>query len=720
MTGQLKIADLIENNGIKEYFLILILILLITDLAILLNIPFLRPILGFLCFTIIPGLLIIHILKLNKIKFLKKFVLSVGLSIAFLMFVGLLVNSFHPLISKPLSLPPLLISFNAILIIFAFIAYKKNEDDFEITDVFNFKLDLKDKLASILLFPVLFPFLAIFGTYLMNTQGNNIILLIMLFLIPAYVVVVVYFGDRIPGATYPVAVLLIGMSLLLMHGLTCNYITGSDIHQEYYVFQLARSNFHWNMSQSYSAVNACLAITILPTIYELLTGINGLYIYKLIAQLLFSVAPLSLYALYRKYISKEYSFISCIFFISQYGFIFGLPEHIRQEIAILFFVLALLVFFDTEINKISKNILLIIFIFAVIVSHYTTAYIFFFIMLLSFLMLTPKTFKSIRNVTVNILIIFFVVIFFWYSQLTEVPFNDGVTFIEQTFRNLGNIFLEEARDPVALSVIGIGLEEHIAYKIQFCVRTIVYFFYMIGIFELLRKYKTTKFGVEYLSMLVVCGGLLWVMIILPYVSTGYGIGRLYHQAIVFLAPCFVIGGEVFTRSILKIKSFKQTKNQTRLVLSVILIVLIVHNIGETTVMFNMFGNPRSVDLNTEGNFRESLYFYEREIVGAKWLADHNLDNSIIHSDKPGDQRIRLGYVFAGQFKLPQRSYMFFANNKTQSLGYIYLRQTNIVEGKIHPVSIYPTSSQVNSTAEYPHLFIGKSNIYNNGGSDIWK
>ena len=61
----------IEKIGAKEYFSILVLILPLTDFTILLNIPFLKQILGFLCFTIIPGLLILHVLKLNKTEFLK-------------------------------------------------------------------------------------------------------------------------------------------------------------------------------------------------------------------------------------------------------------------------------------------------------------------------------------------------------------------------------------------------------------------------------------------------------------------------------------------------------------------------------------------------------------------------------------------------------------------------------------------------------------------------
>ena len=78
-----------KDFGHKQWFVFIILILLLTDLAILLNIPFLRQILGFIFLTILPGLLILQVLKLNKIGSTEKSVLLVGLSISFLMFFGL-------------------------------------------------------------------------------------------------------------------------------------------------------------------------------------------------------------------------------------------------------------------------------------------------------------------------------------------------------------------------------------------------------------------------------------------------------------------------------------------------------------------------------------------------------------------------------------------------------------------------------------------------------
>ncbi len=101
--------NMIKRFQAKEWFIITILMLFITDLVIILDLPLLRDIIPFLFFTIVPGFLIISILKQNKIEFLIKILLSVGLSISALLAVGLLLNSFYPVLLKPLSLTPLLI-----------------------------------------------------------------------------------------------------------------------------------------------------------------------------------------------------------------------------------------------------------------------------------------------------------------------------------------------------------------------------------------------------------------------------------------------------------------------------------------------------------------------------------------------------------------------------------------------------------------------------------
>ncbi len=695
----------IKNLDAKQYFTVLIAIIVLADLVILLNIPLLRQILGFLCFTTVPGLLILHILKFNKIEFLKKFVLSVGLSVAFLMFAGLLVNSFYPLILKPLSLDPILISFNVILLILIFIAYKRNRNDFDVKDVFNFKLDLKGKLASPLIFPIIFPFMSVFGTYLMNTQGNNIILLAMLFLIPAYVVAVVYLRERIPDATYPVAVWMIGMSLLLMHGLTSYHLMGRDVHTEFYCFRLALSNFHWDISKYYNSCNACLSVTILPMVYHTLSNINGEYIFKLFFGLIGSITPLGIYIISKKYIGKRYAFFASLLLIFQLAFIYSMQSSTKQEIATLFFVLAILVLFDVEVDKLSKKILFLIFMFSVVVSHYATAYIFFILMAMILLTLSSRSFftteKASKFITAGITVLFFSVIFFWYSQVTQAPFNSGVNFFEQTFRNLGNFFVEDLRNPAQLNVVGIGLETAtIPNKISVYVHDAIFVTIGIGVITLLWKYRSykEKIDAEYFVGILICAGLLALFVALPFVSQGYGGQRFFLQVLVFLAPVFAVGGNTMAKIIRRPKTD----------VMILLILLISLFSCVTYLQYHFYGIPYSPDYEHEGLNRDEYYIYDQELVAATWLKEHGTTDLKVYKDFYAGTRLSLAYGLHNPFRCAM-----FKNESVN--GYVYLTRVNTVNEEVY--SSYGIKTNI---TEYSELFEKKGKIYNNGGSKTYK
>lgn len=698
----------IKNPNAKQYFAILIAIIILTDLVILLNIPFMRQILGFLCFTIIPGLLILHVLKLNKIEFLKKFVLSVGLSITFLMFTGLFVNSFYPLILSPLSLLPLLISFNIVLIIMAFIAYKRNKDDFDINDVLNFKLDLKDKLTSPLIFSVLFPFMAVFGTYLMNTQGNNIILLAMLFLIPAYVVAVVFLRDRIPDATYPVAVLMIGMTLLLMTGLRSNNLSAGAASGEYYFFQVALNNSHWDNSlitKLFSNVNACLSTTILAPVYKIFLELPGVYIYKLIYNLIGSIIPLSAYFLFKKYVSNHYAFISSFFFMAQYTFISMLGwVGFRQLIALLPFVLAIIIFFDTEIDKLSKKILFLIFILSTIVSHYATAYIFFLLLFAYWFLsnldtIRPKIIGFLpKDITALTIVLFFALIFFWYGQITTTPFNEATHFIKDNLMNLAHLSLEGIRsEPIFMG----SKAEKIPERINIIVHDITFIFIALGVLGLIKNRKNTKFDEGYLLMMILCLGLLTLLVGISSVFIGYGPDRAYQQLLVFLAPAFVIGGETISKLISRFKP------KLNLSLVFIMIVLIAQFFSATYMVYQICGVHHSEFLNSDGIRHDWYYVYDVDVAGANWV--------YIHTD---DERLRvwvdvMGAKIYSQFGIePIR---IFNPNVEIKEGYIYMRTVNVINEKIY-LHYGPGEDLSNCT----YLFLGRNKIYSNGGSEIYK
>lgn len=701
--------------GIKKYIWIFIGLLLLTDLAILLNIPFLRQILGFFFLTLLPGVLILQILKLNKIGTTEKFVLSVGLSVSFLMFFGLLINNLSLSFGyeTPLANIPLLISLNIAFAVLGITGYKINKDS--IVSLSNINLTTSEK--AFLTVPILFPALSIFGTHVMNTTDNNIILMSLLFLIPAYVIFVCFFNQKFSKRLYPVVIFLISISLLLLMALRSNHLIGVDTHLEYYFFQTALNNLHWSVFE-HSTLDACLSISLLPTIYRSILNIPSELLFKVLYPLIYSISPLIIYILSKKYIGESYAFLASCFFMFQHIFLLT-TANARTCIAVMFFALAMMVLFNDKIDPLKKRILFIVFMASCMVSHYSTTYIFFFIMLGAFIgmEIVSKKYTVKKAVSLTIVILFFSMVFFWYSQITEAAFNSGVRFIENTFSNLNRFFIEESRGGGTLAMFGEGIgQKGTPHKIEFIFTWTSFAFIGIGIITLIRRYKEMsfpelnfkrpeflkdKFEITYFMIALLCAGLLIVMVALPFVSTGYGIQRLYATGITILSVFFVIGGMMILRG-LKVRAYL-----------IILLMLIPYFFCVTGVMYQMFGVPRAIILNSEGEQYMSLCTHDQEGYSAKWLKKYGEGNLRIYTDRYGCGRVanydsKISRSLVNSFSLTE--------NRTCN-GYIYLRYPNVVNGKLL------TSGQnavYKNISEYSHQFVGKSKIYANGGSEVYK
>lgn len=505
---------------------------LIANLLVLFDIQYfyLRAISSFIFLTTIPGLLIMLMVEIRKIGFWEYLIYVIGLSVAFLMFGGLFVNWTLPLfgIDKPLSLIPLLISFNVFLLTFWLIAYKRNK-----RISLKIKLPKLDRLNKVFLtIPMIFPVLSILGAIILNNQGPNYLTMIMLGEIAIYVFLVVLFRKKLNQNIYPFAILMMSISLLLMSSLRSWHISGWDIHQEYQMFQLTRENLHWSMSNFRyfrHAYNACLSITILPTVFDSFLKINNEYIFKLLFPLIFSITSLGVYLSFRKYTQDVIMFLACFLFILQIWFIEQMPTLARQEIALLFFTLALLVLFSKNISSILKKMLFLIFGFSMIVSHYSTTYValglFVFTYFLVFIFRKTKSRKSfskiykklnlkekkresdkkkyyLRGILVLLLILF---AFLWYAQLTETSSN-LIDFTHKTIRNMGKMFLQEGLRPGIKEILfqpkNFNTPENIQNYVQST--TLHYNELNLNLYdkEEYRYYKTRPVGAELISPIV--------------------------------------------------------------------------------------------------------------------------------------------------------------------------------------------------------------------------
>ncbi len=339
------------------------------------DIPVLRQIVGFIFLTFIPGILLLRVLKIHNTGIIECLLYSVGLSLAFVMATGVVVNfALPPLgISHPIALAPLTATFTIFFLILCFLAYVRDKnfrpanpppkDSEEEVAKPGFHANLNPFLLAILLL-----LLAILGVSLVNSYQNNILLIIFIFII-VLIISLVAFNKFIPPRAYPFMIVMMALALLYQTTLISNYLVGSDIHLEYYLGKLVVENGCWDATIA-STMNSCLSIVMLAPIYSLLLNMDIVWLLKIIYPLFFSLLPLALFRIFRLQIKPHYAFFATFFFIAMPMFFMDMAQLARQQISELFFVLVILLMVDRKLTLIQRTALVLIFGFGVVVSHY--------------------------------------------------------------------------------------------------------------------------------------------------------------------------------------------------------------------------------------------------------------------------------------------------------------------------------------------------------------
>jgi uncharacterized membrane protein len=306
-------------------------------------------------------------------------------------------------------------------------------------------------------------------------------------------------------------------------------------------------------------------------------------------------------------------------------------------------------------------------------------------------------------------------IFLWYSQITETSFNRGVTYVKNTVISLNKLFVEEMRRTGVNALLGKDItQKGIPHQIEFIFTGLTIAMIGVGIITFLKKYKemsviannsvkpeymSAKFDIPYMLMALICVGLMIMVVIIPFVSTGYDLDRVYSVAIIVLSVFPVIGGIAISK-FLKLPSF-----------SIFLIILLIYFLCVSGFVYSLFSYPRNVILNSEGeNQYDYLYIFDQEISSAKWLKNYSLNNETMYSDWYGTNRL----VSQGMINSSAYPRNFIERKTDLPNGYLYLRYKAVVDGKLMDRGY----TWHNITDYYP-IFSGKNFIYSNGGSDVW-
>lgn len=370
-----RINDWSLSEALKAVFLALgILWALIGLDALGIDLPLVRGVVGVGYLLFVPGILILRVLRIHQLDSTRTTLFAVGLSIAAIMGIGLFMNVVFPMlgIEHPLTLVPVVGTVSVVTVILAVVSYLR---DWAFAD--DATIDWKRALSPPALSLCLLPFVAIFATYAMNVYGSNIGLLGLLVIIAATAFWICA-SNSFPKEFYPLAVFAIALSMLYFASLISSNVWGWDVQEELYHANLVLTNGVWNTSLQ-GSTNAVTSVTLLAPILSLTSGVNVIWLFKIVYPLVFAFVPLALFVTVGTQANDKIAFLSAFFVSSLFTFFGEMPALARQEIAELFLVLLLVLTVDKYRSVAEKRrvyVLLAVFASSLVVSHYALALIY--------------------------------------------------------------------------------------------------------------------------------------------------------------------------------------------------------------------------------------------------------------------------------------------------------------------------------------------------------
>ena len=701
----------------KEILNAILTIQVVTLVAVIFNVFLARQVFGFVFLSLIPGYLLLKVFKANNLGRAKTAVFSVGLSLAFLMFFGLLLNTVLPLIgiSTPLSTASIVVSVSSVTLVLLAVLYRRRENDADSPKP-HFKLWSPTSVLLISILP-----LTVLGAELANISNNTVVLMLLVGA-SALIAFCVFFKRIIPSTMYPLALFAIAFFLLIGTSLISNYIIGVDIQVEAYFAQLTAINSVWNWATPH-AYNGMLSVTILPTIFSKFMNFDIIWIFKLAYPVIYALVPVSLYLAYRKQTSSIVAFLAVFLFMSMDTFYLQMLGLARQMIGELFFALMILLLVDDKLGITKKRVLFMVFGIGLIVSHYALAYIFVFYIIAT--LLFSRLFKRADDKSAAIINPitaggFVGATLAWNLLVTPSSFNSLMTFINYVYGQIQSL----APSPGVAGLMPTYLSPlHEVSKYLFL---LLQGLIIIGFVGLLIRRKTSRFNREYSAMCIASLAVLLMTMLIPsFATAGLNVTRFYHLALFFLAPLCITGATFVLGSAAKIKvkifppnmPTRRTisKNLKRAWLILATIALVSFFLFQTGFIYEVTSDvPTSISLskNRMGNWTDylnQLYIEPQEIGASRWFLAYGNNDLFVFGDAGSKYVVSYGLV-------PYQNFYVLAPGVQDSIyasTYFYFGALNTEQKKVE--GLY---AQWNMS-EFSFVSNDTSKIFSNNATEIY-
>jgi uncharacterized membrane protein len=336
------------------------------------SIPWVTPVLGMAVVVGIPTFLL-YMADIGRVSSRsERLAISVVIDLGLLMAVGLAANTLlpHKQVPRPLSDRTVMLGVEALCVLLAALTYRRHPR------VYRLSIPSVGARGRVLIgLSLTVIAMAVMGAIRLNNGGGGGLTLCMLLLALIELALLVAWQDGTHPGLVPLAIYCVSLALLLMTSLRGWYVTGHDIQTENLVFELTKQLSRWKVSTFPDAYNACLSITILPTMILRWTRVADPYVFKVLFQVLFALCPVLVYRLACRMAPARVALLATIGFISFVTFFQDMPMLNRQEIAFLFLASGLLALTNERLSPAGRRLWFGLFGIGLALSHYSTTYV---------------------------------------------------------------------------------------------------------------------------------------------------------------------------------------------------------------------------------------------------------------------------------------------------------------------------------------------------------
>jgi hypothetical protein len=207
-------------------------------------------------------------------------------------------------------------------------------------------------------------------------------------------------GESTRDQAAATTVFLLGLAVLLATSLRGIGVTGHDIKIEMHVLHSTLAAGHWQPGGMAPDYAACLSITTLPAFLHHLLGLAPLDVFRVCYQVLFAVVGVAVFLLARRQLPTGGAVAAAGLFVAFPTFVNDMPMLNRQELALIFFAVAMLTLLDDRGSRRHRLVTFAVMAAGLTVSHYSTTYVTVGLMLFGWLLLrAPALAAAVRRRT---------------------------------------------------------------------------------------------------------------------------------------------------------------------------------------------------------------------------------------------------------------------------------------------------------------------------------